>query len=152
MVFGDHGLKCFKCYDRKAVLKQPSGPPSTVIAKGRKRGKIPSPIVDRQGKTALKTPHLRRVSRLVGEVRMAQAGFFGCERTSPTQGSKSPQKKSGKELALFRSLCNKRQLSRKNKSNCLTNFPECFPHLFLLHFEPKTSHNARFWGPNTLVF
>ena len=34
----------------------------------------------------------------------------------------------------------------------LTNFPECFPHLFLLHFEPKTSHNARFWGPNTLVF
>ena len=34
----------------------------------------------------------------------------------------------------------------------LTNFPECFPHLFLSHFEPKTSHNARFWGPNTLVF
>ena len=24
--------------------------------------------------------------------------------------------------------------------------------MFLSHFEPKTSHNARFWGPNTLVF
>ena len=35
---------------------------------------------------------------------------------------------------------------------CLPNFPEYFPHLFLSHFEPKTSHNARFWGPNTLVF
>ena len=34
----------------------------------------------------------------------------------------------------------------------LTNFPEFFPPLFLSHFEPKTSHNARFWGPNTLVF
>ena len=34
----------------------------------------------------------------------------------------------------------------------LTNFPECFPHLFLSHFEPKTSHNARFWGPTALVF
>ena len=34
----------------------------------------------------------------------------------------------------------------------LTNFPGYFPRLFLSHFEPKTSHNAMFWGPNTLAF
>ena len=52
-------------------------------------------------------------------------------------------------LALFGSLCNKRQLSHKNKFDKLSGM---FSALVLSHFEPETSHNARFWGPNTLVF
>ena len=67
-------------------------------------------------------------------VGLSVGSLMGCFRAPPTWRKTAPLKRPIK------------------RSMSLTNFPECFPHLFLSHFEPKTSHNARFWGPNTLVF